>query len=260
MACAGEGGVLNLWDINTAVLQLPDGQSQTSTVPLPWDDLLGGGDQVAELRDYFTTMQLQQAARGVGAAGLMERQQLRGKLHSSALPDLLRAGGFYPTQAQVEAALNHVRHLAGLGPVPKQALASPGAELGATGDKGTGRPSSTGARARARSKGGAAAASSGGAISTGLRSGSASSASSMGGARAGSAQSQAGLGPGSAEPQEDPEDEGLEFDQLLSVLVNHQPVTPVTQEEIEAAFAALGASTAAGGCDAAPAAAARLGC
>ncbi|GBF88525.1 hypothetical protein Rsub_01240 [Raphidocelis subcapitata] len=234
---AGEGGVVNAWSVDTSSLEAHatalasaaarasaaiadaagaggDGSgcaaataahlagadtAATGADMARWEALVGDAALVDELRDLFTLVELREAEARAAAAAEAEEgplggappgtlPALTGHVPASALPELMRAAGFYPSGAEVEALVAHVRFLAGLVAEerPPAAAAAPGA------------PAATAGPAPAAGSAAAAA-------------------------------------------------EAVDFGTFLALLVNHRPVRDdVTQEKINAAFAALAAAAGGG--------------
>lgn len=110
---------------------------------------------------------------------------LPGRVPVAALPDLMRAAGHYPSEADKGSLLAHVRFLADMAPADDAALCS------TSGGRG-------------------------------------------------------GSNPGSGMQQ--PAASGVDLDTFLLLYLSHRPVVDFDRQQVEAAFKALGATTAAGGC------------
>jgi len=217
---AGEGGVVNVWEIDTSSLEAhatalsaatarasaaaaaslaadsaPDASvdsagalsgtdvSATGADAARWEVLAGDEALVEELRDLFTYVELleTEARAAAASAGTLggccsasgAAKMLTGRVPASALPDLMRAAGYYPSNAEIAALMSHVRFLSGL--------------------HGEGSAVDNGE----------------------------------------SAQGAQG--------------EWVDFGTFLALLVNHRPLVGITQADIESAFAALGASATVAG-------------
>lgn len=130
-----------------------------------------------------------------------------GKVPVSSLPDLMRAAGFYPSLADINSLLAHVKFLSDTAPADDAGIVgSDGAVIVSTTD------------------------------SAGSRQGSAS----------GTKQQAAETGSQAAGVSAAAGQDSVDFETFLCLYVNHRPVAEVSQQQIEQAFQALGADTAAG--------------
>lgn len=145
-----------------------------------------------------------------------------GRVPVSALPDLMRAAGYYPSAADIDSLLAHVAFLAAMVPDDDAAISGDGSSSSSN---------------KAKSGAGAAAAV---------------------GENAGSCAAAAegrGKAVVAAEGQQQPDQQqkgwqmpdGIDFETFLCLYVNHRPVADVSQQEIEQAFTSLGASGTAAG-------------
>jgi hypothetical protein len=154
-----------------------------------------------------------------------------GRVPVSLLPDLMRAAGYYPSNADIDSLMAHVAFLAAMVPDDEAAISSSG------GNSGSSKPEAQ------READAAAAAAGGGAGGAGSRIGSAIS-SSLKQAEAAATKQQQQQDAGKRWQVAMPE--GIDFDTFLCLYVNHKPVLEVSLQQIEQAFSTLGAGTAAG--------------
>ncbi|WIA32991.1 hypothetical protein OEZ86_006150 [Tetradesmus obliquus] len=223
----GEQGILNVWDVNTAALGPPPsrqasfGSSSAAAAASKWAHLVGEPALLEELRDYFCYAQL--LAQPQDTAGAYD---ITGRVPVSLLPDLMRAAGYYPSNADIDSLMAHVAFLAAMVPDDEAAISSSGGKPEAQ----SGSVAATAAAAAAGSQ-------------AGSRTGSASS----------SRLKQADAAAGQVQQQQDVQKswqvavpDGIDFDTFLCLYVNHRPVAEVSLQQIEQAFTTLGAGTAAG--------------
>ncbi|KAF6250825.1 quinon protein alcohol dehydrogenase-like superfamily [Scenedesmus sp. NREL 46B-D3] len=228
----GEHGIINVWDVNTAALgpqpsrQASFGSSSAAAAQSRWSHLLGDPALLEELRDCFCYAQL--LAQPQDTAGAYD---ITGRVPISLLPDLMRAAGYYPSNADIDRLMAHVAFLAAMVPDDEAAISS----SGGTNSSRPGAASDEVAVAAAAGPDGA-----------GSRTGSAGSSRLK--------QADVAATAGQVQQQQQQEQKGwqiampaaIDFDTFLCLFVNHRPVTEVSLQQIEQAFSTLGAGTAAG--------------
>mmetsp|Transcript_12567 Transcript_12567/g.27123 ORF Transcript_12567/g.27123 Transcript_12567/m.27123 type:complete len:896 (+) Transcript_12567:296-2983(+) len=102
----GAEGSINMWDISTATLEAA-GESSKVTGVQRWEQVVGDSALVNDLRDYFYYAQVK--AQGEDA---MAPRQISGTVPAAMVPDLMRAAGFYPSEADIANINNHIAFIA----------------------------------------------------------------------------------------------------------------------------------------------------
>eukprot|EP00775_Hariotina_reticulata_P011389 gene11389-11537_t len=201
----GEQGVLNIWDVNTTALG-PIGRPLVKTAAdSAWSQLIGDKALLEELKDYFCYAQLlseQQDATGA--------HQVNGNVPISALPALMRAAGYYPSNSDIDNLLAHVKFLAGLS--PDTSMESTLTSISGAINSSNGTYSSAGA-------------------DTGSRPGSPGAGPKQHVQQAGKNWELDGVA------------DTVDFETFLCLYVNHRPLAEVAQEQLREVFATLGASS-----------------
>eukprot|EP00878_Enallax_costatus_P035232 GHUV01039243.1.p1 GENE.GHUV01039243.1~~GHUV01039243.1.p1 ORF type:complete len:262 (+),score=103.59 GHUV01039243.1:338-1123(+) len=123
----GTHGILSVWDVNTAALDTMDHQRQSmmaaedsrassiAAAEAKWSHLIGDPVLLEELKDYFCYAQVMSRQQD------SEAYNISGKMPVSILPDLMRAAGYYPSQADIASLLAHVKFLADTAPADDDA-------------------------------------------------------------------------------------------------------------------------------------------
>jgi hypothetical protein len=124
----GTGGIMNVWAVNTAALLppalaaapagLPALSSSSSSRP-DWEQLVADPALYEELRDYFCYAQL--TTQPLDAT---DSFAIDGHVPVAVLPDLMRAAGHYPSEADTDSLLAHVRFLADMAPADDTLMCS----------------------------------------------------------------------------------------------------------------------------------------
>jgi hypothetical protein len=205
--------------------------------------MVGDAQLLEELRDYFTCMQLEQHQQGESSQPLTEPYNLPGTVPAAALPKLMQAAGYYPSQRVIQDLIAHVQFLKGGTPAASKPVSAVGAVREGFSGKLTAGDQQGGnvalmADTAAAGDGGDNAA--GQAVAAGLRGSKASS-------RAQTAESGgsgafgrfSGIGPEQHAQEE--EEGGVDFETFLYLYVNHRPVQAVTKQDVVKALAVLGA-------------------
>ena len=246
--CVGDGGIINLWEVCTDALNTASSRhssfkhrasaptTSSSSNSSPWADMVGDEQLLEELRDYFTYMQLQQRREGEPSKPLTEPYDLPGTVPAAALPMLMQAAGYYPSQREVEDLVAHVKFLGGVTPAASNPASAVGGARGASAGKLAGEQQPL--KEMATDEAGLVA---GEAIAASSR------CSSKGGSRAQTAESAASstLGRFSVvDPEQQhlqEEEDGVDFETFLYLYVNHRPVQAVTKQDVVKALGVLGA-------------------
>ncbi|GFR40429.1 hypothetical protein Agub_g1003 [Astrephomene gubernaculifera] len=103
----GGDGTLASWDINTAPLERSAAHAASAGNETRWSEVLGDPELLREMRDYFVYAQIK--TQGEDA---LEPRAVPGTVPLEVVPDLMRAAGFYPSEADIDNLLNHVQYMA----------------------------------------------------------------------------------------------------------------------------------------------------
>ncbi|KAL6765212.1 WD40-repeat-containing domain protein [Haematococcus lacustris] len=101
----GADGILNMWDV--ATYRLESQAAASSSGPGHWERVLGSQSLLSDLQDYFSYAQIK--AQGEEAMG---ERQITGLVPVSMVPDIMRAVGFFPSEAEVHNLMNHIAFIA----------------------------------------------------------------------------------------------------------------------------------------------------
>ncbi|KAJ9526919.1 hypothetical protein QJQ45_017710 [Haematococcus lacustris] len=102
---AGADGILNMWDV--ATYRLESQAAASSSGPGHWERVLGSQSLLSDLQDYFSYAQIK--AQGEEAMG---ERHITGLVPVSMVPDIMRAVGFFPSEAEVHNLMNHIAFIA----------------------------------------------------------------------------------------------------------------------------------------------------
>lgn len=103
---AGADGTIASWDVSSAPLERSAAASEAQGESR-WAAVVGDPDLLEEMRDYF--MYAQVKAQGEDA---LEARHVPGTVPVEMVPDLMRAAGYYPSEADITNLLNHVQYMA----------------------------------------------------------------------------------------------------------------------------------------------------
>jgi len=103
---AGADGTLAMWDISTKVLEAQAAAS-AALGGARWHRVLDNPPLLEELRDYFTYAQVK--AQGEDS---MAARDVRGLVPVALVPDLMRAAGFFPSEAAIRDIMAHIAFIA----------------------------------------------------------------------------------------------------------------------------------------------------
>ncbi|KAG1654648.1 hypothetical protein FOA52_010276 [Chlamydomonas sp. UWO 241] len=102
---AGDDGTLCMWDVRAGEMSRAAAAVPTETER--WRRAIHNPGLVDEMMEYFLYAQIK--AQGEGS---MAPRSMPGRVPVSMLPDLMRAAGYYPSEAEVAAMTAHVSFLA----------------------------------------------------------------------------------------------------------------------------------------------------
>ncbi|GLC51075.1 hypothetical protein PLESTB_000463200 [Pleodorina starrii] len=103
----GADGTLASWDINTSPLERSAASAASAGDEARWSEVLGDPELLREMRDYFVYAQIK--TQGEEA---LEARAVPGTVPLEVVPDLMRAAGFYPSEADIEHLTNHLAYMA----------------------------------------------------------------------------------------------------------------------------------------------------
>ncbi|EFJ51972.1 hypothetical protein VOLCADRAFT_103176 [Volvox carteri f. nagariensis] len=103
----GADGTLASWDINTSPLERSAAAVASEGDEARWSEVLGDPELLREMRDYFVYAQI----KTQGEESLQPRA-VPGLVPVEIVPDLLRAAGFYPSEADIDHLTNHIQYMA----------------------------------------------------------------------------------------------------------------------------------------------------
>ncbi|KXZ56881.1 hypothetical protein GPECTOR_1g795 [Gonium pectorale] len=104
---AGSDGTLASWDINTVPLERSAADAAEGGGESRWAAVLGDSELLQEMRDYFVYAQVK--TQGEDA---LDSRAVPGTVPLEVVPDLMRAAGFYPSEADVAQLMAHASYLA----------------------------------------------------------------------------------------------------------------------------------------------------
>ncbi|GIL72955.1 hypothetical protein Vretimale_4604 [Volvox reticuliferus] len=103
----GADGTLASWDINTTPLERFAASAASAGDEARWSEVLADPELLREMRDYFVYAQI----KTQGEESL-EPRAVPGTVPVEIVPDLMRAAGFYPSEADIDHLLNHIQYMA----------------------------------------------------------------------------------------------------------------------------------------------------
>eukprot|EP00201_Polytomella_parva_P001508 CAMPEP_0175075524 /NCGR_PEP_ID=MMETSP0052_2-20121109/22066_1 /TAXON_ID=51329 ORGANISM="Polytomella parva, Strain SAG 63-3" /NCGR_SAMPLE_ID=MMETSP0052_2 /ASSEMBLY_ACC=CAM_ASM_000194 /LENGTH=810 /DNA_ID=CAMNT_0016344255 /DNA_START=338 /DNA_END=2773 /DNA_ORIENTATION=+ len=115
---AGDDGIVAMWDVTTRGLEAAAARrakEMATVTPAAgcaaaaklWEAAVGDPEVLKDLQDYFYYSELK--AQGEDT---LEPRKITGMVPLVMVPDLMRAAGFYPSEADIQNLLNHVTYMA----------------------------------------------------------------------------------------------------------------------------------------------------
>lgn len=116
----GSDGIINMWDVQPEALGASSSPKAAAKDGGIWASVLDDPQLLSDIKDFFYFAQIQ--AQGEDS---VESRQITGKVPVSAIANLFRALGDYPSQDEVQNLMDHIDFMSGQEPGTTSSLDFP---------------------------------------------------------------------------------------------------------------------------------------